>query len=182
MSNPAFPKGHVTFLHTIYHQVLSESPTSIDPRGNYPIFSDEQPYVRTLKLTTEWELLDAGWLKEASLVLIENQKELKFSEKPGEFALVNPTSREKKTQAELIAQVGFSLFEPIPVAAAPQGPRDMHSTPKVQATAPSPKTIIHPCMVIKPGRVCTFEPSSLDIVYIRGTVPGVKVKVSVFPR
>ena len=178
MSNPSFPKGHVTFLHTVYHQVLSESPTSVDPRGNYPIFSDEQPFVRTMKLATEWTVLDSGWLTDVSLVLIENVRELKFSERPGEFALVNPSLRDKRAQAELVAQVGFSLVAPT-AQAVPQGPRDMHS-PKRPAPA-QPVTSIHPCISVKPGRVCSFEPVSPGTVYIRGTAPGVKVKISLFP-
>ena len=68
------PKGFITIVESIYHQLVQEQPTGESHNYKIPLQSNEQPFDRRLSLgDTPKTLKDIGcWIKEASLVVIIN--------------------------------------------------------------------------------------------------------------
>lgn len=67
-------KGWVIVINSISHRNGDESPTQpVDGRYRLGLVTDEQPYMRSTNVGENWVVLDTGWVKSPSLVVIENR-------------------------------------------------------------------------------------------------------------
>jgi hypothetical protein len=93
----------IVVIEQIYHQTKGQNPTNKKITIIRELKTDEQPYIRTTKATSEWSKLDTGWLIECSQLSIKNEdKEIeiflgnpKFQSmsiriKPGESCRIEP--------------------------------------------------------------------------------------------
>jgi hypothetical protein len=66
--------NRITVVEHIYHQVAGHEPTPIDTIFTRYTTEAEQVYLRKSPkgLSTEWESLDTGWVKDPSMVFIRN--------------------------------------------------------------------------------------------------------------
>jgi hypothetical protein len=95
---PAEPH-QITVLETVYHAAPGQQLTSVTTTWTLPIESDEQVYQRRVRLTSDWQPLDCGWVIDVALVLIKNDgvtpirvgnAELTFVLRPGETFRAQP--------------------------------------------------------------------------------------------
>lgn len=84
-------KDRLSVVEAVYHTPFGKDPVSTESRFSRWLETDEQPYVRRIKVGPEWRQLDAGWLAAASMLLVANEEGLDQTRQP--------------TQAELAASV-----------------------------------------------------------------------------
>jgi len=94
---PASLKARVTVVEHVYHQLPDEQPLEIEARFSRYLDSDEQLYTRRLKLSTEWELLDTGWVHKPSTIVLRNEE--------GKFTQVKPTDEERAEATKHVVEV-----------------------------------------------------------------------------
>ena len=62
-------------VESLYHCGEVGTPTNHDTRFNRILATDEQPYSRIgIQLTEQWQPLQTGWLKDASMLVLTNLK------------------------------------------------------------------------------------------------------------
>lgn len=67
--------GRITrVVHTYYESPHKTTPVGSPSRSYRDTESNEQPYVRELVATGDWQLLDWGWVVNPSLVVICNEE------------------------------------------------------------------------------------------------------------
>ncbi|MFA5376323.1 MAG: hypothetical protein WC455_11315 [Dehalococcoidia bacterium] len=66
--------NRITVVEHVYHQVAGHDPTAIDSVFTREVTETEQVYTRKSPkgLSTEWEPLDTGWVKDPSMIFICN--------------------------------------------------------------------------------------------------------------
>lgn len=64
--------NHLTVVETIHHQRANKSPVTLTTSYDIPLDTGEQAYSRELTVGPEWQVLDTGWLKLWSLVVVKN--------------------------------------------------------------------------------------------------------------
>lgn len=75
----------VTVIDSVYYQSADTPATSVDSRFTIIPSTDEQPYLRRIKVGKEWTEIDLGWLKELdylSQILIKNEEEIQTGKIP----------------------------------------------------------------------------------------------------
>lgn len=73
--------GSITVKHMVYYLPYKGEAIPVDHGYSQWIANqDDQPFIRTGKIGSEWEALEYCWLQEASLVVIENL-EVKYLER-----------------------------------------------------------------------------------------------------
>jgi hypothetical protein len=91
-------KSRLVIKETVYFQQPEAKPIALESGSGQDIASDEQPYQRIIKLTESWTPLDTGWVKEASLIVIENQA--------GKHQLVRPDAKQIQEIAAKVIEIG----------------------------------------------------------------------------
>lgn len=92
------PINRVTVIEQVYHQVDGLEPQLIDSKFNRELTSTEQVYQRETKISTEWKLVDTGWVLEESgisFIVIKNTEGGKV------FPTVND-AQQKKSESKFI--------------------------------------------------------------------------------
>lgn len=70
-------KARVSIVKHVYHQVVGEKATNITTRTAHALDSDDSPYLgRRIKVGTEWQPLDKGWVDQPGLIVVENTNAL----------------------------------------------------------------------------------------------------------
>jgi hypothetical protein len=71
----SLPKARITIVEHVYYQTPNHEAMSCGSKfGRFLKTEDEQPYIRHLTLTQEWEKIDTGWLgNKVGLLLVENK-------------------------------------------------------------------------------------------------------------
>jgi hypothetical protein len=72
------PKDRLTIVENIYYQPKNDEATSIVSSFDRILESSEQLYKRNLKLSTDWQTIDTGWLKKISCLILVNLSEEKL--------------------------------------------------------------------------------------------------------
>ncbi len=87
--------SRLTVVDSVYYQCPNQKTTQADSRFHRTVESREQPYVRHLEATEEWQLLDCGYLanEPISQVLIINNEGMNLQVRP---TLEEATETEKK--------------------------------------------------------------------------------------
>jgi hypothetical protein len=93
-------KSRLVIKETVYFQQPEAKPIAIESGSGQDIASDEQPYQRIIKLTENWTPLDTGWVKEASLIVIESQA--------GKHQLVRPDAKQIQETAAKVIEIGMN--------------------------------------------------------------------------
>lgn len=95
-------KARLVVREVIYHQLPGESPKVFSPHPTQiTLEGDEEAYERVLKVTqTLVPILASSWVKEASLLLIENLE-------GKQNWLRNPTEEEKRELADKVVHVNL---------------------------------------------------------------------------
>lgn len=68
--------ARLTVVEHIYYQGVdcNGKDHSVSLNFSQDVVSDEQPYVRELKVTADWRQLDRGWIKGCGMMVLENPK------------------------------------------------------------------------------------------------------------
>jgi len=78
--------ARITVVENIYHQTSEGEPFQIECGFTRKTEVIEQPYVRWLTATEEWQLLDMGWMKDVTGMLIivnqDDQNTLELGHQP----------------------------------------------------------------------------------------------------
>lgn len=93
--------SRITVVDNFYH--YSEDgvgPLALVPRYSRPLKSDEQVYIRMLKVTSEWQPLDRGWVERASLLILENKEGMSYE--------INPSHEDRKADKQKIVLLGLA--------------------------------------------------------------------------
>lgn len=96
------PANSLTVVSTVYfrNRVDGGDPQSLITRWSRTLITEEQPYVRSMTVGSEWEPLDTGWLKnEVGLLIILNRE--------GSFPQRIPTPRERSDASKKVVSVGL---------------------------------------------------------------------------
>lgn len=88
----------LVILETIYHQDDGCQPTSIDGGFAVSKVSEEEPYHRALLVDAEWRILDLGWAKDCSQLVLINPRPRRDK---------NPTAEEAEAANSLVIEVGI---------------------------------------------------------------------------
>lgn len=93
---------YLLVAESVYHQEGVSQPTVIADHFSFTrtLASDEQPYTRRVKVGSEWQALDTGWLDGACgmLVLVNNE---------GLNRQTIPTAEERQETAARVIELGF---------------------------------------------------------------------------
>lgn len=98
--------ARIVVVEQIYFQSTDNMPVQTEHRFVRQLKSDEQPYVRRMKIGTEWQPLECGWIDECSMLLIEH-------EAPN--WQVMPTAEERKAVNDRIVEIALynsTMFDP----------------------------------------------------------------------
>lgn len=99
MGQPA-KNARIVVTGYVYHQPATEQPFSVNLGFSRQLESDEQPWIRKIKIGEEWQPLDPGWVKEvALLVLVNDEGEHRFQRVP--------TEQEKQDMKDRIVELGY---------------------------------------------------------------------------
>ena len=88
----------LTVVETVYHQPAGEEPTAVSVQFVRPLETQEQPYVRKIKVGEQWQPLDLGWVEQPGMILLVNDE--------GKFTQVNPTDEERAEAESKVIAVG----------------------------------------------------------------------------
>ena len=99
---PANP-CRIAVRELLYHQAPQEQPTAVESVFSRPLVSDEQPYVRKVKVGGAWEAVETGWLVDAGMLHLANEE--------GRFQQVQPTPAERAAAARKVVEVGLAVAE-----------------------------------------------------------------------
>lgn len=95
------PKGFLTVVETVYHQLVDSQPHGEPRNFQVPLYTDEQPFERRVVVESPKTLAQLGcWLTEASYVTIYNEH--------GQRPKVNPSDAERRAVAEAVVEVMVS--------------------------------------------------------------------------
>lgn len=96
--------ARLTVVDVVYHQGLGDQPTSVESRFGRWLNTDEQPYHRKIKVTTDWMPLDLGWLgTQISMLVLMNEE--------GRHFQVYPTPKERALIEERIVEIGIEVHD-----------------------------------------------------------------------
>lgn len=120
----------LTITGSYYHQVFGKDPQSYLPKFERTLVEEEQVYTRNLKIGEKWTLIDTGWIKDPSIIIITN------------YGIPRPQGVLSPEQITLLSLSKLMVsLEPIEVE--DRTPRTMFSPPK-RSTAPQPFMVIYP--------------------------------------
>jgi hypothetical protein len=95
---PKPPPPRLTITESVYHQVPGDNPIHIPAGFSVNLTTDEQPFIRKLKVGESWQGLPECWLTECSQIIIVNELP--------HFA-TNPTLEQKQELAAKIVEISF---------------------------------------------------------------------------
>jgi hypothetical protein len=103
MAGRAYPasKSRIGVVESVYCQQPGDNPISAESRFSRWLNTDEQPYSRKIKVTEEWQPLDWGWLKKASMLVVVNEE--------GRFLQVQPTPQERCDAISKVVEIGIAV-------------------------------------------------------------------------
>lgn len=95
------PKSRLTVVEHVYHQSPDEEAFEQEIRYSRFLATDEQPFLRKLKVTEEWATISSGWLDNCSVLLIKNAS--------GNLRLrsVTPSPQEVEQERRKVIQVAY---------------------------------------------------------------------------
>jgi hypothetical protein len=152
------PSPRLVVVETVYHQPPQGSPQAAESRWLRTLASDEQPYVRRVKIGEAWQPLDHGWLAVCSLALVANEA-VKFA--------VVPTGEQRQEAAAQVLEVAFALPD------AGKQKRTMHDPPLPPLT---------PVLEVPPGESLRCSPLDLETVRLRCRKGVATVLLTLYPK
>jgi hypothetical protein len=151
-------KSRIVIVENVYHQSPNEDPIVVESRFDRWLSTNEQPFIRKMYVEQEWKPLDYGWINNASILVITNEKDKSIA--------VRPTHSQQELLNNRILEVGI-------IPTIEDKPRDMHS-PKLDNTP-----IIF--TTIPPGESIRINPPNVKSVVIRCQGIGVtRCTISLF--
>jgi hypothetical protein len=96
------PKGHISVVETVYHQLTDGQPIAVESRFSRSTETDEQPYQRKITVTEEWKSIDHGWIEQVGMLHLSNEE--------GVFSVM-PTEEEKQEVLEKIVEIGVAEIQ-----------------------------------------------------------------------
>lgn len=93
--------ARLTVVESIYYQQSGQQPVQHDCQHYENVYSDEQPYLRNLKIGSDWQPIDHGWLTSWGLLLVSNEE--------GKGLLTVPTLEEQEEINSRVLQLGIAL-------------------------------------------------------------------------
>lgn len=154
-------RPRVTVVEQAYYQSPDDQPRVVETRCSQDLLTDEQPYLRLMKVTEEWHRIDHGWIEDASWMIVSNEE--------GRIGTVIPSREEREASEAKVVELGWEF------AAPDEGPRSMHSPPK----APPPPVL--GVIEIKPGTSIRIQPKFLRAIRLRCRSGMARVTVNLFP-
>ena len=95
---PKPARDTLTVVETVYHQPAGEEPTAVSVQYVRPLETQEQPYVRKIRVGEQWQPLDLGWIEQPGMIWLTNDE--------GRGLQVNPTPEERAAiEAKVICLV-----------------------------------------------------------------------------
>lgn len=154
-------RPRVTVVEQAYYQSPDDQPRVVETRYSQDLQTDEQPYLRLMKVTEEWRHIDHGWVEDASWLIISNEE--------GRVGTVIPSREEQAAARAKVVELGWEFAPPA------DGPRTMHSPER----APPPP--IAPVIEIKPGTSIRISPKFVRAIRLRCQSGMARVTVNLFP-
>lgn len=154
-------RPRVTVVEQAYYQSPDDQPRCVETRYSQDLASDEQPYLRLMKVTEEWKPVDHGWIEEASLLILTNEE--------GRIGTVIPSRADLEASSMKVIEIGWQLEGP------PEGPRTMHSPDRL------PPPPIVPFLVVHPGKSVRVTPQFLRAMRLRCRSGMARATVNLFP-
>ena len=101
VSKPLKPAttNSITVLDNVYFRRDMRNPIRAGTPHCWDLVSDEQPYIREIRIAENWQKLDTGWLQKSSLIMLHNHE--------GENLQRVPTPEEKEATAKRIVAIGI---------------------------------------------------------------------------
>lgn len=162
---PRVTTSRVVVVETVYHHQHGGGATPIESRYSRPLATDEQLYSRQMKVGGEWVSLDGSWLREASLVVVRNERY--FLGPDGEILQTFPTT-------EQTVEADSRVVEVVCVGSRSRD-RDMFSAP----VAADPGSV--PPWLVFPGESMRATPSDVSSIRLRCRSGVARVVVNVVP-
>lgn len=154
-------RPRVTVVEQAYYQSPDDQPRVVETRCTQDLTTDEQPYLRLMKVTEEWHRIDHGWIEDASWMIVSNEE--------GRVGTVIPSREDQEAASARVVELGWEF------AAPDEGPRTMHSPPK-----PAPPPVLG-VIEIKPGTSIRIQPRFLRAIRLRCQRGMARVTVNLFP-
>lgn len=89
----------LTVRASVYHEHCCDGPVQAELSYSEMLETIEQPWVRRIQVFPRWTPLETGWIKQCSLMAIENKAKL------GEFR--NPSDEEKEAFKKKVILVAY---------------------------------------------------------------------------
>lgn len=154
-------RPRVTVVEQAYYQSPDDQPRVVETRYSQDLRTDEQPYLRLMKVTEEWKHIDHGWVEDASWLIITNEE--------GKVGTVIPSREEQLAAANKVVELGWEFAQP------DEGPRTMHSPER----APPPPVV--GVIEINPGTSIRICPKFVRAIRLRCRSGMARVTVNLFP-
>lgn len=101
--------ARLSVVELTYYQLMEGGqPTCVDVRFSRWLHTEEQPCIRKLVATEEWETIKGNWVEDVSMVVIENHT--------GKGRQTIPTPEEKAFVESQVIEIGFETFPSIYIA------------------------------------------------------------------
>lgn len=149
--------ARLTVVGTVYFQPQGDEAMSVGNPFSRQLSTDEQPYVRTLRIGEEWVDISKGsWLEGGSMICISNDE--------GKHLIQQQTPEEKKHSANKILEVAFehSILE--------------------DATMHTPDVPMEAFALVLPTEDIRFTPAAFKRLRIRCRKGAAKCTISLFPE
>ena len=145
-------QARLGIVEQIYCYPPGAAPTLIDLREGFWLETDEQPYQRKLKVGTEWQPLDCGWLegKGVSLLVLVNEE--------GKHLTVVPSEQQKAAVSGRVVELGVQTMY------------GMGDAPGIVPIAP-----------LRPGLSLRFAPADAKALRLRSRAGEARVTLTLFP-
>lgn len=134
-------KPRLVVAQNVYHQIPGEQAYSTESRYSRWLSSDEQVYVRKIKVPADWVRLESGWVESPCALVISNDETA--------YKDVQPTEEQKAEVAGRVVELA------VLVTNNPEGPRSMWSPPSDKGAQES---LAVRFAVLRPGESMRFEP------------------------
>lgn len=97
-------KDRLTVVEKVYHQPFGKRAVLTQSKFTRGLETKQQPYVRYMEATEEWQVLDTGWLgDDVGHLILQNNEEVSRQ--------VNPTEEEREAVAKRVIELGYTESE-----------------------------------------------------------------------
>ncbi len=72
ISRQRVDQSRLSIVEHVYYEIIGEQPLAVETIQSHLINSNEQPFIRNIKIGSTWQEIDLGWIKDVGMIIIRN--------------------------------------------------------------------------------------------------------------